>query len=506
MSSIRPLFAITVLFVVGAFLFAKINQGPARSAVSHAADSSGISPLSAAGGGATLAQDTSAAAPAWPPADAKAPAAEDAGSAAPALQVAPATETNAAANAPSAPSNAAKNGMPEVPAIPEMPEYPKTADASAASQAPAAPQIELPKNVPAAHYGDEAAANAAGGPGGLPALPTLPTEAATAPASSTAAPSAPATAPSSAAIGMPATPTGAPSANAVIPLSEDRYGAGAAAAAPASTPAAATAASSDDRYGVGATSLNAPTATASPAPVSPLAGTQPIPAAATGDSFAATWPTIQAALDRHDLKTAHQLLSKWHNNDTLTPVEAQKVESLLAQLAGTVIYSNEHQLEPARVVKPGESLDTIAKEYNVPWQLLAKINGIASASQVQPGQSLKVVRGPFGAVVDLHRCELTLEVDGRYAGTFPISVPPGTQVSEGPWLVDQKDAVASSRSIVLRSAANSAASLAAPKLTITASTTSADAGMPGSEIQVAPQDAEDLSDILSVGSRVVVRR
>ena len=41
-----------------------------------------------------------------------------------------------------------------------------------------------------------------------------------------------------------------------------------------------------------------------------------------------------------------------------------------------MIYSTEHQLEPARVVKPGETLDTIAKEYNVPSQLLAKINGI----------------------------------------------------------------------------------------------------------------------------------
>ncbi len=57
------------------------------------------------------------------------------------------------------------------------------------------------------------------------------------------------------------------------------------------------------------------------------------------------------------------------------PTDTQKVETLLSQLAGTVVYSTEHQLEPARVVKPGETLETIAKEYNVPWQLLAKING-----------------------------------------------------------------------------------------------------------------------------------
>jgi LysM repeat protein len=477
MSSIRPLFTITVLVVVGAFLYVKINEGPARTAGSNSANSQGIPPLAAAGGGATLAQDTSAAAPAWPPADAKAPAEESAATMSPALQAAPTAL---------APADAAKTGMPEVPAIPEMPEFPKTADASAASQpSAAAPKIELPKNVPAAQYGADAE-NAAGAPGGLPALPTLPAETASIPG----APTAPAATPSSAAIGMPAPPTGAPSANAVTPLTDDRYGSGA--AAPATTPpVTALPIQSDDRYGTGASSYNAPATTAP---------------AATGDSFAASWPAIQAALDHRDLKTAHQMLSKWHGNDSLSPADAQKVEALLGQLAGTVIYSNEHQLEPARVVKPGETLETIAKEYNVPWQLIAKINGIPSASQVQPGQSLKVVRGPFNAVVDLHRSELTLEVDGRYAGTFPISIPPGTQVSEGPWLVDQKDAIASSRSIVLRSAANSAASLAAPKLTITASATAPGAGMPGLEIQVAPQDADDLSDILSVGSRVIVRR
>jgi LysM repeat protein len=246
---------------------------------------------------------------------------------------------------------------------------------------------------------------------------------------------------------------------------------------------------------------------APPAVVSPVAASQPVTSPGSGESFAASWPAVQAALDRRDLKTAHQLLSKWHGEDTLSPADSQKVETLLGQLAGTVIYSTEHQLEPARVVKPGETLETIAKEYNVPWQLLAKINGIPSANQVEPGKSLKVVRGPFSAVVNLHRSELTLEVDGRYAGTFPISVPSGAQVTEGPWLVDQKqELVASSRSIVLRSAATSAAALAAPKLTITSSASPAGVGVPASEIQVAPQDAEDLADILSVGSRVTVRR
>src|SRR4029078_1834893 len=158
----------------------------------------------------------------------------------------------------------------------------------------------------------------------------------------------------------------------------------------------------------------------------------------------------------------------WHGDESLSPTDTQKVETLLSQLAGTVIYSTEHQLEPARVVKPGETLDTISKEYNVPSQLLAKINGIQPTGPLQPGQQLKVVRGPFAAVVDLSRNELTLTIDERYAGKFHVMIPPRISLIYAQWWVDQKlsgstptaspsayatTPIPADRSIVLRNAA-----------------------------------------------------
>ncbi len=219
------------------------------------------------------------------------------------------------------------------------------------------------------------------------------------------------------------------------------------------------------------------------------------------------------------MKQAHQLLSKWHANESLSPTEKDRVETLLSQLAGTVIYSNEHRLEPARIIKPGETLETVAKEYNVPWQLLAKINGIQSPDQLRPGQELKVVRGPFSAVVDLHRNEVTLLVDECYAGKFPVSVPPGTNLAEGQWIVDQKLAgppntvspasfpttpIPNDRTIVLRSAAPSAAG--ATNLLIASGPTPAGLTANPPSLRVSPQDAEELADILSIGSPVTVRR
>ena len=82
------------------------------------------------------------------------------------------------------------------------------------------------------------------------------------------------------------------------------------------------------------------------------------------------------------------------------------------------------------MTQPGDTLERVAQRYNVPWQLLARINGLMppgapnsdDATKDQPlpvGMELKVVRGPFDAVVRLDKHELTLLLQNRYAGRFP---------------------------------------------------------------------------------------
>src|SRR5262249_29616201 len=133
-----------------------------------------------------------------------------------------------------------------------------------------------------------------------------------------------------------------------------------------STPASV---SADDRYG------SAPASSTPTSPITPMPTSNAMPA---GGTLPARCLAVPGPPDRSDLKQAHQLLSKWHGNEALSPAESQQVESLLSQLAGTLIYSTDTRLEPGRVVKQNETLEVIAKEYNVPWQLLAKINGISA--------------------------------------------------------------------------------------------------------------------------------
>lgn len=517
MASMKPLFTITVLLIVGVYLYKTINEGPVRphGGAQGAAEQSaaGVPPLAAAGGAATLAQDS--AAPAWPANSPSAgpaapvlpPGVSPAGGASPAVASTPTTDATAAAD----PTKAA---LPEVPPIPELPALPTTSDGAL----PAANPSTTP-SVAGAVPGSPSTPGAVAIPTATP-VPVAP-QLDQAPPAGNAATAAPATPPAAGATSDAITPlpvepaqAGAePSVPATPPVASVPPAAAQSSVPGVAVPGSAMPAPSDDRYALNATTPPAPT---TPIPVTP---TEAAPATSGATSFAASWPAIQAALAKNDLKQAHQLLSKWHGDESLSPADAQKVESLLGQLAGTVIYSNEHRLEPARVVKPGETLESISREYNVPWQLLAKINSIPAPDQVRPGQELKVVRGPFSAVVDLHRRELTLEVDGRYAGTFPVTVPSGSAVVEGQWTVDQKVAgqpsavapaayaappSAADRAIVLRNAAS--AQPGGPTLTITSGTPAAPPSAGAVAIQVAPQDAEDLSDILSIGSRVVVRK
>ncbi len=144
---------------------------------------------------------------------------------------------------------------------------------------------------------------------------------------------------------------------------------------------------------------------------------------------------IQALLDQNRLADAQLELSRWYDDPRFNAAEQAQVLALLDQLTGTVVYSNEHLLDAPYTVQPGDTLEAIAERYQVPWQVLAKINGLNDPRQLPPGGSLKVVPGPFSGFVELSKFRLTLWLNGRYAGRFTIGVGPDLPASDGEFVV-----------------------------------------------------------------------
>jgi LysM repeat protein len=154
--------------------------------------------------------------------------------------------------------------------------------------------------------------------------------------------------------------------------------------------------------------------------------------------FLATWDAAMLSLEQNRLTDAHLALSEWYANPSLSPEEDAQLMELLDRLAGTVIYSRQHLLERAHEVQPGETLDRIADMYEVPWQVLANINGVSDPQRIRPGELLKVVHGPFDAAVELDRFRLTLFLQGRYAGRFRIGIGKDQTTPQGEFAVLQK--------------------------------------------------------------------
>jgi hypothetical protein len=165
--------------------------------------------------------------------------------------------------------------------------------------------------------------------------------------------------------------------------------------------------------------------------------------------FTAFMDAVQRKLDEGKLAEAHLALSTLYGNPDLPAEQSRQITELLDQLAGTVIYSRQHCLEPAYVTQPGDTLDRVAQKCNISWQLLARINGLMppgasnadAATKDQPlpvGKELKVVRGPFEAIVRLDKHELTLMLQNRYAGRFPIGVGRDQPKLDGNYMVRDK--------------------------------------------------------------------
>jgi hypothetical protein len=179
----------------------------------------------------------------------------------------------------------------------------------------------------------------------------------------------------------------------------------------------------------------------------PAADRNPPPAAGVAagpENFRANYLSfikqVQTTLDEGRLPEALQSLTKFYEWPDVPDAERGEVEQLLDQLAGTVIYSKKtfDGMEPLYTVRQGDTLDSIANSCNVPALLLARINGL-DPQQLQPGQSLKLLRGPFTAVISLDRHELTLKLEGGYyAGRFPIGIGVDCSKLEGTYNVHDK--------------------------------------------------------------------
>lgn len=264
------------------------------------------------------------------------------------------------------------------------------------------------------------------------------------------------------------------------------------------------------------TGVAPPAATDPAAPAGAAPAAAAVPPAAPVANYQTDCATAQALLQKGQLDAALLLMSRWYADSTLNEQDQAALLGLLNQLAGTVIYSRENWLAEPYEIQPGDTLDRIAARYNVPPQLMAKINGIADPAHLQPGVKLKVVPGPFDAVVDMKNRFLILRLQGRFAGRFPIAVGAEHNAADREYQVKAKTPnppYYAPDSAVLgpedpRNPLGKYWIDLGDKVAIhgTNDPTSLNRDDPRGCIRMHPRDIEDVYDMVTTDSRVIIRR
>lgn len=136
--------------------------------------------------------------------------------------------------------------------------------------------------------------------------------------------------------------------------------------------------------------------------------------------FDAAWTKMEQEIEDSKFKEALTTISPFFHATDISEDDYKQLLEVLDLLAWRVVFSKEHFLAKPHIVAAGETLDDIAAQYEVPAEVLAKINGIKSTKLLTAGNELKVLPGPFRAEVSTERGELTLFLGELYATRYAI--------------------------------------------------------------------------------------
>lgn len=129
--------------------------------------------------------------------------------------------------------------------------------------------------------------------------------------------------------------------------------------------------------------------------------------------------SIQKMIDEGNYVDAQHELSRWYWHK---PAEREKLLPQLNKMAQALYFSPQpnNYYEPY-VVKPGDQLRVVGQRYKLSWEYIAKLNHV-DARKIRMGQKLKVVPGPFAAVVFLDRYELVVHLSGSFVKSYRVGV------------------------------------------------------------------------------------
>ena len=151
--------------------------------------------------------------------------------------------------------------------------------------------------------------------------------------------------------------------------------------------------------------------------------------------------TARQALARGDQVTARAMYSRALNQG-MPPSEAQVIRAELTHLAEAMIFSRaaiaDDPVTGTHRITSGQTIRAVAQRYKITVNLLCAINKIADPNRVIAGARLKIIHGPFDAVIykSLHRLDVYLQ--DTYVRSFAVGLGTNGGTPLGRWKIRNK--------------------------------------------------------------------
>ena len=143
---------------------------------------------------------------------------------------------------------------------------------------------------------------------------------------------------------------------------------------------------------------------------------------------------IDAMISAGQTLEAHRELSlRYWNN----PEQRAEVRPRIELTAQKIYHAPQPHFMQAYEVQPGDMLQRIAPAYQISWEYLSRLNGVAP-ERIRAGQKLKVIKGPFAAFVDLSDFTLTVHAHGYFVKEYAIGIGKDNSTPLGTFKVRDK--------------------------------------------------------------------
>lgn len=126
----------------------------------------------------------------------------------------------------------------------------------------------------------------------------------------------------------------------------------------------------------------------------------------------------------------------------LPPDQESEARHELERIAGALLFSRAANttdpLTAVHTVAPGDSIHAIARQHRVTDELVMRINNISEPNRLAVGQRLKVIKGPFRAVISKSRHRMDVYLGEVLVRSFRVGLGTNGGTPTGSWIVRNK--------------------------------------------------------------------